>query len=89
VRNTVSASHQRNEPLHLTTVKIEKVGKNFMIFLLQKEKIGILHKSNYLFSCMMIYSFSFSFASLSRYLTLSFVMPYLLARYIRVTLLVP
>lgn len=89
MRNTVSASHQRNEPLHLTTVKIEKVGKNFMIFLLQEEKIGILHKSNYLFSCMMIYSFSFSFASLSRYLTLSFVMPYLLARYIRVTLLVP
>ena len=89
VRDSVSELHSRNEPLHFTTVKIGKVGKIFVNFLLQKEKIGISNKSDYPFSCMMMYSFSLSLASLSRYLTLSFVVPYLLARYISVTLPVP
>ena len=89
VRDSVYGSHLWNEPLHFTTVKIGKVGKIFVIFLLQKDKIGISYKNAYLLSCMMMYSFSFSLASLRRYLTLSFVVLYLLARYINVTLPVP
>lgn len=75
-------------PLHFTTVKIGKVGKIFGIFFFKKKKISTMYKTIYSFSCKMIYSFSFSFASLRRYLTIFFVSPYLLARYIKVTLFV-
>ena len=76
------------KPLHFTTVKIRKVGKIFGIFFFKKKKISTMHKTAYLFSCKMMYSFSFSFASLRRYLTIFFVSPYLLARYIKFTLFV-
>jgi len=76
-------------PLHFTTVKIGKVGKIFGIFFFKKKEISIMHKAVYSFSCKMMYSFSFSFAILRRYLTIFFVSPYLLARYISVTLPVP
>ena len=86
VRDSVSASHFRIEPLHFTTVKIGKVGKVFVIFFFKKNKISTMYKTVYSFSCKMIYSFSFSFASLRRYRTIFFVSPYLLARNISVTL---
>ena len=66
----------RHNTSHLTTEKIAFWTRIFRNFLLQKEKIRDLHKSQPLFSCAMMNALSFSLAIFNRYFTTGLVSPY-------------
>ena len=53
-------------PSIISSTEFEESGKIFTIFFIGKRKIVIAHKFYSLFSCMMMYIFSFSFADFIR-----------------------
>ena len=84
-----SQSAKRYEPLYPSTEDFSFWTKILRIFFFQKEKIGILYKSTYLFSYKMMYSFSFCFASFNLYLTTDLVKPYFSIKYMIVIFFSP
>ena len=77
------------EPLYPSTEDFSFWTKILRIFFFQKGKIGTLNKYVYSFSCKMMYSFSFCFASFNLYLTTDLVKPYFSIKYMIVIFFSP